>query len=271
AAPAAPAVAPAAPAQPRAAEVPAPPPASSLGVKKAAAKPAQKTELKLAKGESSSAMPVLLAVSALLALAYGALRLMMRKNAAVEIPVIDIVAQKRLGPRHQLVIVRAFDRDYLLSIQGGQTTVVARSSRKKVETPDDMLPAMSSRAASVAAAAASRRPTAPLGRDFEDDEVTFGGELFKTALEQRDKAREQTAGFRLETARAEARAELARLDAAREDFSSSIEPVPAAVSFERELEREREREEEPRMSDPVPGAMSESVSGLLRLRKASGR
>ncbi|MDB4989010.1 MAG: hypothetical protein JWN04_4188 [Myxococcaceae bacterium] len=269
---------PVAPVAPVAAPVagPAPAPAvapkqaatGTLGAKKAPAKVEQKPELKLASG-GSSAMPVLLSVSALLALAYGAMRLMMKKHIiASEIPAIDVVAQKRLGPRHQLVIVRAFDRDYLLSIQGGQTTVVARSSRKKLEAAEETLSPLSMLPMTASArygSSASKRASAPAKGDFEDDEVTFGGELFKTALEQRDKVREQTAGFRLETARAEARAELARLDAAREEFSNTLEPTGLSG-----VEREREREEE-RITSEVPAGMSESVSGLLRLRKASGR
>jgi flagellar biogenesis protein FliO len=290
-------VAPAAPAGPVAAK-PAPviakPVATTLGAKQPSAAPAKKSELKLAQGGDSSAIPVLLAISALLALAYGVIRLLMRnKTVGDDIPVIDVVAQKRLGPRHQLVIVRAFDRDYLLSIQGGQTTVVARSSRKRVGAAEELL-----------APATKKRSTQPVNRDFEeDDEVTFGGELFKTALDQRERARDQTAGFRLEAARAEARAELSRLDAARDELvanrdaprSSAVERelgleaklnenLDRELGFDRELglglDRELglgagalgiERDEARSNSESVPSGMSESVSGLLRLRKASGR
>ena len=249
---------------------PVKPESTTLGAKKAPAKVAPKSELKLASG-GSSAMPVLLTISALLALAYGVMRLMMRKNPATQIPAIDVVAQKRLGPRHQLVIVRAFDRDYLLSIQGGQTTVVARSTRKKLEAAEEMLSPV-----------VRRRAPAPISQDFgDDDEVTFGGELFKSALDQRERKREQTGGFRLEAARAEARAELARLEEARDEFvpppAPAAAPAPAPIPSARPVMEPDsalaafEREEERRAAEPMATGMSDSVSGLLRLRKASGR
>lgn len=261
---------------------PAPPavkstPLTVLGAKKAPAAVAPKSELKLASG-GSSAMPVLLTISALLALAYGVMRLMIRKNGAVQIPAIDIVAQKRLGARHQLVIVRAFDRDYLLSIQGGQTTVVARSTRKRTDGSEHRLDVSEEMLSPVV----RRRAPAPLSRELEDDdEVTFGGELFKSALDQRERQRDQTAGFRLEAARADARAELARLDAAREEFAPPpappAAPTPEATPSARPVMEPDsalaafEREEERRAAEAMPNAMSDSVSGLLRLRKASGR
>jgi flagellar biogenesis protein FliO len=220
-------------------------------------------------------MPLLISITALLALAYGALRLFMKKTGLnSEIAVIDIVAQKRLGPRHQLVIVRAFDRDYLLSIQGGQTTVVARSSRsQKIAAAEELLSPI-----------AKKRTAAPVPKEreeFEDDEVTFGGELFKTALEQREKTREQTASFRLEAARAEARAELARIEGGRQEFG--LGDFARQEAIRNELSNPPPpRDEEPAAEarspsspsgvvESTPDAMSESVSGLLRLRKASGR
>jgi hypothetical protein len=249
-------------------------------------------DLKLAPRSESSTMPILIAVSALLALCYGVLRLVMKKQAGVEIPAIDVVAQKRLGPRHQLVIVRAFDRDYLLSIQGGQTTVVARSSRGKQSGDREPTGAMQlpfqrapvgelelappsgslrapAKPASAPPKAAPKRP-----EPFEDDEVTFGGELFKAALEQRERQRDERqrddrqrdptqSNLRLEAARAEARAELARLESERDDYQAAIKPsLPGARVAEEEMI------EAPKAADAM---MSEAVSGLLRLRKASGR
>lgn len=240
-----------------------------------------KKDLKLAQGGDSSAVPVLIAVSALLALCYAAIRLFMKNKTSVDIPAIDVIAQKRLGPRHQLVIVRAFDRDYLLSIQGGQTTVVARSTRKKGEREDtmaglhlpfdrapvgglDLPPPKNSSRAPKPASEAPKVITPREREPFEDDEVTFGGELFKAALEQRERVRDQTAAnLRLEAARAEARAELARLESEREEFAASKNSLPNALAAVEELMLEQ-----PKAADAM---MSESVSGLLRLRKASGR
>jgi len=207
-----------------------------LGAKAA---PEKSKELKLNTNESSP-VPTLLAVSALLALAYGGLQLMMKKRKTLpgsDFPAIDVISQKRLGPRHQLVIVRAFDRDYLLSIQGGQTTVVARSSRKKLDAAEALLSPLPRRRTESTASSPSR--------DFErDDEPTFGGDLFKQALDQRERAREQTASYRLEQARADARAE------------ARAEP---------------EIIEAPTAPEPPASAVSDSVSGLLRLRKQAGR
>ncbi|HEX5656576.1 MAG TPA: flagellar biosynthetic protein FliO [Polyangiales bacterium] len=250
--------------------------------------PAGAKDIKLTQGaESGSTIPILIAVSALLALAYGVIRLVMNKQPGVDIPAIDVIAQKRLGPRHQLVIVRAFDRDYLLSIQGGQTTVVARSSRGKssgdreptgMHLPFerapvgelDLAPPSGSLRAPKASKAPSKAPakvaSTPAKRPepFEDDEVTFGGELFKAALEQRERQRDQTqANLRLEAARAEARAELARLESERDDYLGTAKPSLPSTSVD-----EEELVEAPKAADAM---MSESVSGLLRLRKASGR
>jgi len=272
---AAPVGAPSAPAAPVAAPTPAQKPVLALGVKKAPVQAEPKAGLKLASDQSSSPMPLLISITALLALAYGALRLFMKKNNFnTDIPIIDIVAQKRLGPRHQLVIVRAFDRDYLLSIQGGQTTVVARSSRsKKIAAAEELLSPVANK----------RTGPAPVrdAEHFEDDEVTFGGELFKTALEQRERTREQTASFRLEAARAEARAELARLDGARQDFALADFARQEAIRNELSnpppprddliVPEARSPSSPSGVVESTPDAMSESVSGLLRLRKASGR
>jgi len=281
-------------------------PAFPLAAKKA---PGEKDEapasdLKLQKDAGrGSAVPILLTVTALLALAYAGMRLFMKKKGLIDtIPAIDVVAQRRLGPRHQLVVVRAFDRDYLLSIQGSQTTLVARSSRRRVP---------GSRAPSAAAAASDMDvmlPAMPLARtptpappaardrdrDFEeDDEVTFGGELFRHALEQRERARENTTGMRLEAARAEARAEIARMEAARresEPVRGIAEPVRGlsdrasellrASTTDNDNDRDQTREDESEggfggdsQSSLPPSAdgISESVTGLLRLRRKSGR
>ncbi len=256
-------------------------PALTLGTKKSS--PGRERELKMASG-SSSALPMLLAISALLAISYGGLRLFMRKKTLTgEIPAIDVVAQRRLGPRHQLVIVRAFDRDYLLSIQGGQTTVVARSSRRKVEdvearelarerSGDESLALFRGGVAHAAAMPKS-------AFEEEDDEVTFGGELFKQALEQRERAREQTASFRLEAARAEVRTGArerndveARAGARERNDVEAREPARGLSPAKGEHASANTPAPPPLpASEPSTGAMSDSVSGLLRLRREAGR
>lgn len=277
-----PAVTPTTAEAPPSAVEPAPAPAKPMFGKP---KPAEKSAAdRQITGGTSSSLPLLLGLTALLGLAYLGLQLFLRKKAAIaDIPSIDVIAQKRLGPRHQLVIVRAFDRDYLLSIQGGQTTVVARSSRKKVELADVAAPA--------AARAQRSEP-----RDFEDDdEVTFGGELFKQALEQRERAREKSAAYRVDHALRESREEKPRneLDRMQVDRGYSedgrivgndgrvmrepgkLSPAPKTPTLEERLAAAEAAAEAAGVDDDlprnVPEGMSESVSGLLRLRKQAGR
>jgi flagellar biogenesis protein FliO len=275
-------------AAPQPAAEPAPIPQKPMfGKPKPAAK--KDTDSKLT-GGTISTLPLLLGYTALLGLAYLGLQLFLRKKGTIAgTASIDIIAHKRLGPRHQLVIVRAFDRDYLLSIQGGQTTVVARSSRKKVDTAD-------------AVAAASSRPVRHIERDFEeDDEVTFGGELFKQALAQRERAREKSAAYRIDQALRETREEKPRneLDRIQVDSGYSEDgrivgndgrvgrvghvgrvgripvPEPRAATLEERLAAaeasEARGDTDDEMSPVVPEGMSESVTGLLRLRKQAGR
>lgn len=270
---------------------PAPAPTPTLGKPKPTSKPDGKLT---GSPESSSTIPLLIGISALLALAYGGLQLFMRRQGTkLDVPSIDVVAQKRLGPRHQLVIVRAFDRDYLLSIQGNQTTVVARSSRKRLSEAEALL-----------TPAVARKRTEPLSsRDFEeDDEVTFGGELFKQALEQRERAREASAAYRVDRApkeparepreTARQRTELDRLqvdgNAVSEDgrilgndpkvgrTSRMPGESERRLTLEERLAAEEARSEALEESEDAeamrtPDGMSESVSGLLRLRKQAGR
>ncbi len=75
--------------------------------------------------ENKASMAALLGVSALLALIYLGVRILQRKHPRAAVSPIEIIATKRLGPRHQLLIVRAFGRDHLLSVQGGTTTRIA--------------------------------------------------------------------------------------------------------------------------------------------------
>jgi flagellar biogenesis protein FliO len=60
-----------------------------------------------------------------LAVAYLVLRRVRRRDVGKGRPQIEVVAARRLGPRHQLVVVRAFGRDHLLSVNGGTTQRIA--------------------------------------------------------------------------------------------------------------------------------------------------
>jgi flagellar biogenesis protein FliO len=192
----------AAPAAPVAKPAPAPAKAEALAKAEApaaapAAKPAVPAPLAKAKAKdvplakalanngSSSPMPMLLAVSAILAIAYAALRLVMKKQKSAQGPraaaPIDIVAQKRIGPRHQLVIVRAFGREHLLSIQGGTTTPIATSD----ELFEESAPVMERTGLLADAPTAEPAHEQPRVEKKKEEEAVFGGELLRAALAQR--------------------------------------------------------------------------------------
>ncbi|HEX6246210.1 MAG TPA: flagellar biosynthetic protein FliO [Polyangiales bacterium] len=188
-------------AKPAAAAGAAEKPAVAVTAEKPAAKPAKAVPLDLNKksapeakkplaaamASDSSPMPMLLAISAILGLAYVAMRVVMKKQAAApkSAAPIEIVAQKRIGPRHQLLIVRAFGREHLLSVQGGNTTPIATSDELE-DTFEEKL-----------AAAARIEPAADLVKDVAitqraneptreiKPEVTAGGDMIRAALAQR--------------------------------------------------------------------------------------
>lgn len=144
-----------------------------------AKKPAKQLDSVLAQSTSSSPMPMLIAVSALLGLAYGAMRLLTNKKKSAGLlkpAAIDIVAQKRIGPRHQLLIVRAFGREHLLSIQGGTTTPIA--------TSDELEESFAARPEPQLDLTMSQQRALP-ALEKKEEETQFGSELLRVALAQR--------------------------------------------------------------------------------------
>jgi hypothetical protein len=67
----------------------------------------------------------LLGVALLLGAALLGARWMQRQRRGVAARPIEVVASHRLGTKHQLVVVRAFDREILLSVQGSETRRIA--------------------------------------------------------------------------------------------------------------------------------------------------
>ncbi len=67
-------------------------------------------------------------ITALLGAVYLGVRLMNRSPLEARKADISIVASRRLGPRHQLVVVRALGEEHLLSIHGNSTQRIASSS-----------------------------------------------------------------------------------------------------------------------------------------------
>jgi len=80
----------------------------------------------------SSSFMVMLLITVLLGSVYGVVKLLARRRTTVTRPEIEVVSSKRLGPRHQLVVVRALGEDHLLSINRGETERLA-----SMPTPDD--------------------------------------------------------------------------------------------------------------------------------------
>ncbi len=70
-------------------------------------------------------MAAMFLVVGLLGAAFAALRWARGRRAGAPPPPIEVVAARRLGPRHQLVLVRALGEEHLLSVQGSQTTCIA--------------------------------------------------------------------------------------------------------------------------------------------------
>jgi flagellar biogenesis protein FliO len=133
---------------------------------------------------------MLIGISAILALAYGTMRLLMQKKKGtdkVRAP-IDIVAQKRIGPRHQLVIVRAFGREHLLSIQGSNTTLIAANEEIEDNFGDKLAlvsreePSIEPQANMIQNVAITQKsePT----RETRTEPLT-GGDLIRSAIQQR--------------------------------------------------------------------------------------
>lgn len=75
--------------------------------------------------DGSSPLVPLVLLTGLLAAVYGVVRYVLKKRARNPLDDIQIVAQKRLGNRHQIVLVRALGEDHLLSVNGQQTQRIA--------------------------------------------------------------------------------------------------------------------------------------------------
>jgi len=165
------------------AEIKAPVFESKRAVPPAAQRTTKGLNSALQQGATSSPIPMLIAISAVLGLAYFVMRVLMKNKASAQpkAAAIDIVAQKRIGPRHQLMIVRAFGREHLLSIQGGTTTPIA--------TSDELDDSFAARAELQADLTMSQQRLLPAMSERlvekKEDDTQFGSELLRVALAQR--------------------------------------------------------------------------------------
>ncbi len=71
------------------------------------------------------ALATMLLLVGLLGAAFAAVHWARRRRGEPLPMPIEVVASKRMGPRHQLVLVRALGEEHLLSVQGTQTTCIA--------------------------------------------------------------------------------------------------------------------------------------------------
>lgn len=82
--------------------------------------------------EQSSGSPVgvLLLITALLGGLLLVVRLVVSRRKGITVaPDIDVVSTKRIGPRHQLIVVRALGEEHLLSVNGAQTQLITSVSQ----------------------------------------------------------------------------------------------------------------------------------------------
>jgi flagellar biogenesis protein FliO len=119
--------------------------------------------------DTGPSVPLLLLVSGLLAGVYLVVRLLRKKKLATAArDRIEVVSSRRLGPRHQIVVVRALGEDHLLSIHGTQTTRIASSAPPAAPaTPDE--------------AETDAVDAEPSGRDGALKPTIFGAQLLRLA------------------------------------------------------------------------------------------
>ena len=91
-------------------------------------------------GESSgSPVGLLLLITALLGTLLVVVRLVAKRHkGTAPVPDIDVISTKRIGPRHQLIVVRALGEEHLLSVNGAQTQLITSVSQGS-EMPESML------------------------------------------------------------------------------------------------------------------------------------
>ncbi len=155
------------------------------------------TEAAIAGPRESTGTPVglLLFITVLLAALLGVVKFIAKRRVLPTPDDIDVVSSKRIGPRHQLIVVRALGEEHLLSVNGGQTQLITSVSSDGMSALESLkLPAMPAAATPVAqtkAAAPSRAERLGLGRATTGevaDEERFGARLLALATGRTDSA-----------------------------------------------------------------------------------
>jgi len=136
---------------------------------------------------------VMLLITVLLGSVFGVVKLVARRRSTRSQPEIDVVSSKRLGPRHQLVVVRALGEDHLLSINRGETERLAsvpspeQSAAElpaQAEAPADLLGRLRE-GLGLRIAEADSEPEAPAPKLSLDDGGRFGSQLMRAAAAAR--------------------------------------------------------------------------------------
>ncbi|MFK8003637.1 MAG: flagellar biosynthetic protein FliO [Polyangiales bacterium] len=143
---------------------------------------------------NGSPVGVLLLITALLGGLLLVVRLVVSRRKGITVaPDIDVVSTKRIGPRHQLIVVRALGEEHLLSVNGAQTQLITSVSQD-AEMDEEMIrltkPRISAAPPSPQPPADSRPPMAfalPTQSKAASDE-RFGARLLDLAGRRTDTA-----------------------------------------------------------------------------------
>jgi flagellar biogenesis protein FliO len=135
-----------------------------------------------------STVQLLLLLTVVLGAVYGLLRIALRKRGAEFAPTeIQLLGSKRLGARHQLLIVRALGQDHLISVNGGRTERIASTDTRPAHAGANVGTSVGANANAASALPATQPKSPPrLGLGLSSAlRAMRGHELFAGAEEQR--------------------------------------------------------------------------------------
>lgn len=185
--------------------------------------------------DSSGTMGMLLLLSVLLGSVYALVRYVQaRRGLTVPKSDIHVVSVRRLGPKHQLVLVRALGEEHLLSVTPAGTQRLRSSSTASDGAEEDLgLPTKP----------AERSPLATTGLRAVSDDPALPGPSFQS--------------------------EVLRLSGLGRAKSKEEPKKPRVIGGEQA--RSLFPKEAPGSRDSTPSPGNDSVAGILRLRRRNGR
>ena len=136
-------------------------------------------DAKLGGGEAGASLGALLLASLVLGALYAGLRLgLLRRRRRPDLAGIEVLSAKRLGTKHQLLLVRALGEDHLLSVNGAQTERLASApSPKEPQAADPIGGFLSRLPQDVVQLGASPEPKREEAATDKPEETPFGEEL----------------------------------------------------------------------------------------------